>query len=94
MNNIELKKANFTALNDSIESKITKKVLSGPYYVDYIDEEDVIALQCCICCLGCWRKCSLRCVRCENFISFPIYCWLGRLIFKMLFSILVRGFHS
>lgn len=58
-------------------SKITKKFLSG-FHPFYDDSSDVVALQCCTCCIGCWRNCSYRCVGCENFISCPIYCWSGK----------------
>ena len=68
---------------------LTKKLLSG--FHPYHDEEtDVMALQCCTCCIGCWRSCSHRCTGCENFLSCPIYCWCGVLL--PIFLILLIGF--
>ena len=63
----------------SAHSKITKKLLSG-FHAYFDEESDVVALQCCTCCIGCWRNCSHRCTGCENFISCPIYCWVGILL--------------
>ncbi len=69
--------------------KLTKKLLSG--FHPYHDEEsDVMALQCSTCCIGCWRNCSHRCTGCENFISCPIYCWMGFIL--PLIIILFIGF--
>ena len=71
----------------TVSQKLHKKLLSG--FHPYHDEEtDMMALQCSTCCIGSWRNCSSRCTGCENFLSFPIYCWCGCLV-PFLFCLLV-----
>jgi hypothetical protein len=79
------KEADFVTTNHLTLSKLTKKALNGVYLYN-IDEKDLLALQCCTCCVGCWRHCSLRCVRCEHFISCPIYCMLGNKFYQTTFN--------
>ena len=69
-------------------NKQSKKLLSG-FHPYYDRETDILALQCCTCCIGCWRTCSQRCTGCENFISCPIYCWIC--IILPLFLLLLAG---
>ena len=74
--------------SDDYYNKQSKKLLSG-FHPYYDKETDILALQCCTCCIGCWRRCSRRCTGCENFMSCPIYCWICILL--PIFILLIGG---
>ncbi|RNA25991.1 hypothetical protein BpHYR1_052133 [Brachionus plicatilis] len=66
----------------------SRKLLVG-FHNHYDRETEIQSLQCCTCCIGCWRKCCSCCSGCENFISCPIYCWI--LFIMPVFLILIIG---
>jgi hypothetical protein len=69
------------------DTRISRKLLSG-FHPYYDKETDMLTLQCCTCCIGCWRRIHIRCTGCENFITCPIYCWLLVLLPILLMMII------
>lgn len=66
----------------------SRKLLVG-FHRHFDRKTEIQSLQCCTCCIGCWRKCCSCCSGCENFISCPIYCWI--LFIVPFFLILIIG---
>lgn len=66
----------------------SRKLLVG-FHHHYDKKTEIQSLQCCTCCIGCWRKCCSCCSGCENFISCPIYCWI--LFIMPVFVLLIIG---
>ncbi|CAF1078488.1 unnamed protein product, partial [Brachionus calyciflorus] len=70
------------------ETDSSRKLLVG-FHHHYDKATEIQSLQCCTCCIGCWRNCCDCCSGCENFISCPIYCWL--FFIMPIFIILIIG---